>query len=182
MSFYIYKQVPVVPEKNKNKKRSLKNSTTESSDNAAEKRSKTSSDANANEDEEKSDTVDALLGESGNANQTDAEKEKMDSQAQAQVVCKFFIKGQCRKGKHCRNIHDQAARDKAKELRAEKMEKIGDDSERPKGKGALYLPKPFAGGQRGTLLKNLLQDSISEEENVVLQCFRYISKNIEKFS
>jgi hypothetical protein len=39
-----------------------------------------------------------------------------------------------------------------------------------KRKGALFLPKPLAGGTRGTLLKRLLQEQIEEEDNVVLQC------------
>ena len=44
-------------------------------------------------------------------------------------------------------------------------------------KGQLFLPKPLTGGDRGTLLKKLLRDEISKEENVILQCFRYLVKN-----
>ena len=42
-------------------------------------------------------------------------------------------------------------------------------------RGKLYLPKPLAGGDRGTLLKRLLQDDILAEENMILQCFRYMT-------
>ena len=41
-------------------------------------------------------------------------------------------------------------------------------------KGALFLPKPLAGGTRGTLLKKLLQPEVEEEENIILQCLRLI--------
>lgn len=43
--------------------------------------------------------------------------------------------------------------------------------------GQLYLPPPLQGGQRGTLLKNLLTNEIHKEENFILQCFRYMIQN-----
>lgn len=38
----------------------------------------------------------------------------------------------------------------------------------------LVVPQPLAGGSRGTLLKKLLEDEISVEENIILQAFRYL--------
>ena len=43
-----------------------------------------------------------------------------------------------------------------------------------KRKGSLYLPKPLAGGARGTLLKRLLHQEIEEDENIILQCLRLV--------
>ncbi len=43
-----------------------------------------------------------------------------------------------------------------------------------RNEGVLHLPKPLDGGERGTLLRNLLADEISSEENIVLQCLRYL--------
>ena len=61
--------------------------------------------------------------------------------------------------------------------RAEKKRERTDDELRAaalRKKGALFLPKPLAGGTRGTLLKKLLQPEVDEEENIVLQCLRVI--------
>jgi len=46
-----------------------------------------------------------------------------------------------------------------------------------KKRGQLYLPKPFSGGARGTLLKKLLEHEVEEEENIILQCLRLILNN-----
>lgn len=46
-----------------------------------------------------------------------------------------------------------------------------------KKKGQLFLPKPFSGGNRGTLLRNLLLQEVAEEENILLQCLRLIVRN-----
>ena len=46
-------------------------------------------------------------------------------------------------------------------------------SSRGKGKG-LYLPQPLNGGARGTLLRKLLEDQIVAEENLLLQCLRFM--------
>jgi hypothetical protein len=43
-------------------------------------------------------------------------------------------------------------------------------------KGRLFLPKPLMGGDRGTLLKRLLRDEATREENLILQCFRFFTK------
>lgn len=43
-----------------------------------------------------------------------------------------------------------------------------------KKKGGLQIPPPLAGGERGTLLRKLLESEIVSEESVVLQCLRYI--------
>lgn len=56
---------------------------------------------------------------------------------------------------------------------AKKRRVLTDDEARAstqKRKGALFLPKPLAGGARGTLLKRLLQEQIEAEDNVILQC------------
>jgi hypothetical protein len=43
-----------------------------------------------------------------------------------------------------------------------------------KVKDGLFLPDPFDGGERGTLLKNLLKSEITSEENILLQCVRFL--------
>ena len=79
------------------------------------------------------------------------------------VPCKFFLRGQCRHGKRCRNIHERPSGE------------VGDEdaiARKNKRKGELYMPKPLAGGSRGTLLKSLLRDAASSEENLLLQAIR----------
>ena len=39
-------------------------------------------------------------------------------------------------------------------------------------KDGLFLPQPYAGGLQGTLLRKLLSDEMSREENLILQCIR----------
>ena len=59
-------------------------------------------------------------------------------------------------------------------------EELNDDALRQKAmkkKGQLFLPKPFAGGSRGTLLRNLLLHEVEVEENILLQCLRLIVTN-----
>ena len=59
-------------------------------------------------------------------------------------------------------------------------EDMNDDDLRAKAqkkKGLLYLPKPYSGGNRGTLLRNLLLHEVQEEENILLQCLRLIVRN-----
>ncbi len=90
----------------------------------------------------------------------------------AQQTCKFYMVGRCRNGTRCRNIHD---RDAAALGQAGKDER---DEHHKKRKNGLYLPKPLTGGQRGTLLKKLLEDSIEEEENIVLQAVRYFANQL----
>lgn len=63
---------------------------------------------------------------------------------------------------------------------SKKKEELNDNELRAKvmkKKGQLFLPKPFAGGSRGTLLRNLLQHEVETEENVLLQCLRLIVLN-----
>lgn len=59
-------------------------------------------------------------------------------------------------------------------------EELNDEDLRAKAmkkKGQLFLPKPFSGGSRGTLLRNLLLHEVEEEENILLQCLRLIVSN-----
>lgn len=44
-----------------------------------------------------------------------------------------------------------------------------------KVKDGLFLPDPFDGGTRGTLLKNLLKHEIAAEENILLQCIHFLA-------
>lgn len=41
----------------------------------------------------------------------------------------------------------------------------------------LNVPPPLTGGSQGTLIKKLLEDQISIEENAILQCFRFFVEN-----
>ena len=62
---------------------------------------------------------------------------------------------------------------KRQKLNASELEQLERKEHGKRGK--LFLPKPLAGGDRGTLLKRLLQEDISAEENIILQCFRYMT-------
>lgn len=69
---------------------------------------------------------------------------------------------------------------KEKEKAVHKKVQLNDDDLRArtmKRKGQLFLPKPFAGGTRGTLLRNLLQHEVEAEENILLQCLRLLVNN-----
>lgn len=98
--------------------------------------------------------------------------------------CTFFEKsGRCRRGSRCSFLHDRANRAKSHESGndIEKSDETMRCNNRGKGgnKNGLFLPKPFDGGARGSLLRNLLSDQISTEENIVLQCLRFLVS--EKF-
>lgn len=105
-------------------------------------------------------------------------------------VCQFFIKGYCKQGFKCNHIHDNDAR---KEYRAnnpptprtknEDGTTPSKDSKKPtvpkkpptiNKNGELSIPEPLSGGARGTLWRKLLEDEITKEENIVLQCLRYL--------
>eukprot|EP01032_Pedospumella_encystans_P014240 gene14240-16370_t len=43
--------------------------------------------------------------------------------------------------------------------------------------GELSIPEPLSGGARGTLWRKLLEDEIQKEENIVLQCLRFLVQN-----
>lgn len=66
-----------------------------------------------------------------------------------------------------------ASKDANKRNKADKPQ----DKEKKKRPGELYLPPPLDGGERGTLWKKLLEDEIQREENVVLQCLRFLVQN-----
>jgi len=92
------------------------------------------------------------------------------------TVCPYFVSGHCRRGKKCKLLHDK----KAKREQKKRTHTNDDDTnikENQKGKGKLYLPKPYAGGDKGTLLKKLLEDEIFLEESLILQCIQYIVNN-----
>ena len=78
-----------------------------------------------------------------------------------------------KKNKLSRNQDKINRKDKEKE-------EVNDDVLRQKAmkkKGQLFLPKPYAGGSRGTLLRNLLLHEVEVEENILLQCLRLIVTN-----
>ena len=100
--------------------------------------------------------------------------------------CEFFLRAFCKRGPKCFNIHDPAQR---AEYRAKNpTEKRGDKDSSSSGdkkdkehrfgqlnsNGELSIPAPLAGGQRGTLWRKLLEDQVTEEENIVLQCLRFL--------
>jgi Nuclear fragile X mental retardation-interacting protein 1 (NUFIP1)/CCCH-type zinc finger len=76
---------------------------------------------------------------------------------------------------------NKLTRNQDKNNRKEKeKEEVNDDVLRQKAmkkKGQLFLPKPYAGGSRGTLLRNLLLHEVEVEENILLQCLRLIVTN-----
>jgi hypothetical protein len=119
-------------------------------------------------------------------------------------VCSNFLRGFCKFRHQCRDIHDIEGR---KEFRAnnpaqtsQQAKKGAEDGGTPckknnnnnnnnngntpqqgKGRlnknGELSIPEPLAGGSRGTLWRKLLEDEILKEENIVLQCLRFLVQN-----
>jgi hypothetical protein len=107
--------------------------------------------------------------------------------------CEFFLRGRCKNGIKCFNIHNTAKRAEYRKENPTNSEGAASQGssgataadhstktkpERPLNKnGELAIPPPLAGGTRGTLWRKLLEDEISKEENVILQCLRYLVQN-----
>ncbi len=94
------------------------------------------------------------------------------------ATCKFFLRGRCKMGKRCKNLHDAEVTTQG----SARLD-VGDGADgesRKRKRHELFLPKPLDGGARGTLLKKLLQDSIAEEENVILQCIRHFANRLRE--
>ena len=85
-------------------------------------------------------------------------------------TCSYFVKGKCRRGSKCIYLHDSS-------LKTAVSLDDNDRDIRPKSNNKLIVPKPLVGGERGTLLKKLLEDDIMAEDNIILQCLRYFVKN-----
>ena len=83
-------------------------------------------------------------------------------------ICNYYLKGKCRRGNSCTYLHDSNLK---------KESSLDTTGEKKPNSNKLIVPKPLAGGERGTLLKKLLEDEIMAEDNVVLQCLRYFVKN-----
>jgi hypothetical protein len=97
------------------------------------------------------------------------------------VQCKFHLRGSCRHGRRCRNLHEGTPPSTASTAAASVDPDVADAQARRslQRKGELYLPKPLEGGSRGTLLRKLLRDRIDQEANVVLQCIRHLAKHLQ---
>ncbi|KAI8073167.1 hypothetical protein BC940DRAFT_315921 [Gongronella butleri] len=67
------------------------------------------------------------------------------------LICKYFMRGQCRHGKNCRFSHERPAKQPAS------------------GRVDTFRKRP-------QLLRLLLEDEIRNETSVILQCLRYISE------
>jgi hypothetical protein len=88
-------------------------------------------------------------------------------------VCDFFTRGKCKRGLDCLNLHDEELQKARKsEKKRAREETVTLASKRKTG--GLDLPPPLAGGVRGTLMKKLLEDELTTEENICFQLFRYI--------
>lgn len=88
-------------------------------------------------------------------------------------VCSFFARGHCKRGNGCLFLHC-VSESNSPDLQGCGPSGIEKRVEKPPRRGKLILPPPFSGGERGTLLKQLLNDEIGKEVNVVLQCLRFI--------
>jgi hypothetical protein len=109
--------------------------------------------------------------------------------------CEAFLRGFCKHSFKCYNVHDTAKRAEMrangtvpaatgesgnKQSTAETGAAKGKTTEsknKRNANGELSIPAPLAGGERGTLWRKLLEDEINREENVVLQCLRYLVQN-----
>eukprot|EP01041_Mallomonas_annulata_P006898 gene6898-14006_t len=89
--------------------------------------------------------------------------------------CRNFMKGRCKFGKRCKFVHDIDARKNAMENKENTSDTTNDPSKRTHKSGGMSIPKPLDGGCNGSLLKKLLESEVSAEENIILQCFRFIS-------
>lgn len=63
-----------------------------------------------------------------------------------------------------------------------RADKIGNPGKgKPKGGGGggggLKLPPPLTGGSQGSLLRKLLEEQVTVEENAVLQVFRFLTQS-----
>jgi hypothetical protein len=105
------------------------------------------------------------------------------------------MRGFCKHSFKCYNVHDTAKRAEmrasgeipitsgesgnkksAAEAGAGKS-KTAEPKKKLNANGELSIPAPLAGGERGTLWRKLLEDEINREENVILQCLRYLVQN-----
>jgi hypothetical protein len=96
-------------------------------------------------------------------------------------ACTLYTQfGRCRRRGRCSFVHDKDAmiayRNEHKSLIKNVNDNNGSDNRNisVNSNRGLILPKPLDGGSRGTLLRKLLSKEINEEENIILQCFRYI--------
>jgi hypothetical protein len=115
-------------------------------------------------------------------------------------LCEPFLRGHCKNGFKCYNVHDLAKRAERRAQAAaggstssthtadqkdsgnkhsESATGLSESAESGREKkrlkrGELHLPEPLQGG---VLLRRLLEDEISREENVVLQCLRFLANN-----
>ena len=121
-------------------------------------------------------------GGEGEEGQEVLEEKEDGTKPQRKHFCQYYTRGKCKNGKDCRYVHDEEAKtefelQKQARLSMSAIELEEEARSKKAKKGQLFLPKPLTGGDRGTLLKKLLRDEISKEENVILQCFRYLVKN-----
>ena len=101
--------------------------------------------------------------------------------------CLHYLKtGRCKYNEKCSYLHDSEKRaqriaflqankgkNAIKKNNTQSNDEVTANKENRRSHG-LTMPLPLAGGERGTLLKKLLQSEIAQEENIVLQCLRYI--------
>jgi hypothetical protein len=121
-------------------------------------------------------------GRGGVAEEMEADVQAEPQRTQRKQLCQYYTRGRCKHGADCRYVHDEEAK---AEFKRQKLVRLSmsatelEEAERAKQskKGQLYLPKPLVGGERGTLLKRLLQEEVFKEENTILQCFRYLVKH-----
>jgi len=102
-----------------------------------------------------------------------AGKRKLVKDSGAPKVCDFFMRGRCKRGIDCLNLHDEELQ-KARKNEKKRAREEGVTVANKRKTGGLNLPPPLTGGVRGTLMKKLLEDELTTEENICFQLFRYI--------
>jgi Nuclear fragile X mental retardation-interacting protein 1 (NUFIP1)/Zinc finger domain/Zinc finger C-x8-C-x5-C-x3-H type (and similar) len=108
------------------------------------------------------------------------QKEKEKGEANNDDATEGAVGGEREGEEGMRERKSQKVRKERERDKKNAKEELNDDDLRArtmKKKGHLFLPKPFSGGSRGTLLRNLLLHEVEEEENILLQCLRLIVSN-----
>ena len=83
--------------------------------------------------------------------------------------CAYFSQGKCRRGSRCHFSHNVEAGP-------------GGGAGKKKASGLSLPPVLDGSGQSGSLFRKLVECEVNAEENVLLQCLRYLVNNRDHFA